>query len=85
MEFRIGFVTQMVRFNFAKVLCKPDRVAFVNQIDSVCEHFVNWNRSVYLRLDSNYVFIFITNIEQLMEILIKRTFIYMTKSTFNLN
>ena len=27
----------MVRFNFAKVLCKPDRVAFVNQINSVYE------------------------------------------------
>ena len=55
MEFRIGFVTQMVRFNFAKVLCKPDRVAFVNQIDSVCEHFVNWNRSVYTKGNKIYV------------------------------
>ena len=38
----------MVRFNFAKVLCNPDKVAFGNQIVSVCELFANWNHSVYI-------------------------------------
>ena len=33
-------------FNFAKVLCKPDKVAFGNQIFYANRAFANWNHSV---------------------------------------